>query len=475
MRFIVLSLLLLTIYSGFAQKSKVDQFFTAGSLKNTSYSIYAVDAKTGTVVCESEQKSLSTASVMKLYTTAVALDLLGPDFTFATSVYYSGSLDAKTGILSGNLLLKGGCDPAFYSAYFNDRYQDCFGYWIKQLKNCGIKKIQGNLLIDLSALDQKSIPGGWAWDDIGNYYGAGVSALSFRDNQYEIYFESSKLVDHQAKIKSIIPEMSTLSLDNKVVSSTKTGDNTIVYGAPGLWHQSIEGTIPVDQTDFVVKAAMPDPPIVAAQVFLKKLQESGVPLSGSITKQVVNDGTKRTLIATWQSPPLKDLIVPLNKESLNLYAEHILREVARRKLGEPTLAKGIEAYQQFCVDKGICSFGFFPTDGSGLSRSNALTAQTMVETMKYIYNSKNWEFFLNSLPVAGVDGTLKNSFKDTPLEKNVHAKTGSMSRVRSVAGTMKTKSGRVLLFAILLNNFDLKSPEVSQLLESILLSFYNEK
>ncbi len=477
MRYFLLSILLFCnpLLSGFAANNPVDRFFTTGSLKTASYAIYAIDANTGEKICETPQKSLSTASVMKLFTTAVALETLGPDYTFSTSLAYTGTIDPQTGTLTGNLILKGGADPAFYSSFFDDHYKDCFDNWTGQLKKSGIKEIKGQLLIDFSILDHTSIPGGWEWDDIGNYYGAGVSALTYRDNLYEIHFSSPKSAGEATTIKSIIPEIEGLELENKVHSSSKTGDHTIVYGAPGSYQQYIEGTIPVDQSDFVVKAAMPDPPVAAAKAFLKSLRESGIQLSGGINRLPANNNEKVTLLATQLSPPLKDLIVPLNKESLNLYAEHLLREVGRKSSGGPSFEKGIEAYQQFCRNKGIDTTGFYPADGSGLSRSNALTAKTLVETIKYMYDSKNREIFFRSLPVAGVDGTLKNSFKGTPLEKNVRAKTGSMQRVRSIAGTLNTRSGKTILFAVLLNNFDLTSREASKLLESILLSFYNDK
>lgn len=476
MRFLLLflSLYLHSVLSCFAQINSVDRFFNTGSLKTASCCIYAIDAKTGEKIAASEQKSLSTASVMKLFTTAVALDMLGPEFTFSTMLAYSGILDRQTGLLKGNLILKGGGDPAYYSSFFEDHYKQCFENWVAQLKKIGIKKIDGNLLLDLSALDRTSIPGGWNWDDIGNYYGAGVSALTFSDNLYDIHFYSPKTEGKPVTIQSRNPEIAGLILENKVLSSAKPGDHTIAYGAPGSLHQFIEGTIPVDQSDFVVKAAIPDPPEVAAATLLRKMREGGILLSGETVKIFSDDGSTITLLGYQLSPPLKALIVPLNKESLNLYAEHLLREIGRKNSGEPSLEKGLEAYRQFCRDKGIDDHGFFPEDGSGLSRSNALTAKTLVETMKYVYDGPMREIYFASLPVAGVDGTLRNSFKGTPLEKNLRAKTGSMARVRSIAGTLKTKNGRNILFAVMINNLDLKAAETSKLLESILMSIYND-
>jgi D-alanyl-D-alanine carboxypeptidase/D-alanyl-D-alanine-endopeptidase (penicillin-binding protein 4) len=472
---IVLLLLQFIFSQGFAGTKPVDRFFNTERLSTVSYSIYAIDAETGKIILASDQKSLSTASVMKLFTTAVAIDMLGPAFTFSTSLGYTGKIDPETGELTGDLVLKGGGDPAFYSTYFSDFYSNCFENWIRDMKTAGLKKINGRLLLDLSAMDQTSVPGGWAWDDIGNYYGAGVSALSFRDNLYEIHFASPKTEGKEVTILAKKPEIAGLSLVNKVVSSFRTGDHTIAFGAPGSLSQYIVGTIPAGNADFVVKAAMPDPPAVAARTFLSSLRENGILITGNTGILPAQDSTGRVLLSSIESPPLKELIVPLNKESLNLYAEHLLREIGRKYAGEPTIENGLKAYRQFCKDKSISDLGFFPADGSGLSRSNALSTQTLVETMKFIYDGNSRELFFGSLPVAGIDGTLKNAFKGTPLEKNVRAKTGSMERVRSLAGTMTSIDGKTILFAVILNNFDLTSQESSKLLETILLSFYNHK
>ena len=477
MRLIILIILLCCniLLEATAQNAAIDRLFASKNLSAASYSIYAIDANTGVTICETSQKSLSTASVMKLMTTAVALELLGPDYTFSTSLYYSGVIDPQTGILNGNLVLKGGGDPAFFSSFFKEHYSSCFANWVSQLKKWGIKRVKGNLILDLSSLENATIPGGWCWDDIGNYYGAGVSSLTFSDNLYDIHFSSPESVSKKTTIKNIYPEIPELKIDNKVLSSARTGDHTIVFGAPGSTSQVIEGTIPTNQSDFVVKAATPDPPLLAGRTFLRELRAEGIGISGVITKTSSEVAGSKALIGNQLSPPLKDLIVPLNKESLNLFAEHLLLEIGRRSTGEPFVSKGIEAYHLFCKNKGIDTVGFFPADGSGLTRSNALTARTLVETMKYMYDGKNGVYFFDALPIAGVDGTLRNSFKGTPLEKNMKAKTGSMARVRSIAGLMKTKSKKNLLFAILINNFDLTSSETTKLLESILMSFYNDQ
>lgn len=462
------------VIESFAEKKSVDRFFNTEKLRSASYSICAIDAISGEKICDTPPRSLSTASVMKLITTAVALDMLGPQFTFTTSLEYTGTVDTATGILKGNLYLKGGADPAFYSSWFEEHYRSCFEDWILALKKLGIRKVEGKLLTDLSALDRMSVPGGWAWDDIGNYYGAGVYALSYRDNLYEIHFASSPDPGAAVSIRNRNPDIEGLSLENRVVGSTIGGDQTIVYGAPGGYDQYVEGTIPVGQADFIVKAAMPDPPSVAAAAFLAQLKESGIQVSGSGDSGAGRNDGERMIVANIVSPALAELIVPLNKESLNLYAEHLLREIGRKFEGKPTLENGLLAYRHFLKEKSIDAAGFFPSDGSGLSRGNALTAQTLAGMLKYMYDSPNRKAFFDSLPLAGEDGTLRNSFRGTPLEKNVRAKTGSMERVRSMAGSMKTRSGKTILFAVLINNFDLSPAETSRLMETILLSFYDE-
>lgn len=477
MRLPVLSLLLCfsAFQSNFGQPASIERLFRTNKLSSASYCIYAMDARSGVPVYASEQKSLSTASVIKLFTTAVALDQLGANFTFSTSLWYTGKIDAEKRVLNGDLILRGGGDPAFYSSYFPEHYQNCFEDWILKIREKGIRQIKGNLLLDLSVMPEANLPDGWCWDDIGNYYGAGVSPLTFNDNSFEIHFSSAKVEGIAATIHSISPEISGWQPLNHVKSSLRSGDHTIVYAAPGSLTPRLEGTIPTNQADFVVKASLPDPAIAAGNALRKKITESGILMKGKVVKMNSTTNSSPIFLAEKLSPPLKDLIVPLNKESLNLFAEHLLCEIGRKHSGEPSLSKGIEAYLQFCKEKNIDDSGFFPNDGSGLSRSNALTAKTLTETLYRMAQSSDSSTFFASLPIAGVDGTLKNAFKGTPLEKNVVAKTGSMARVRSLSGKLTTRNHRTLLFTILINNFDLTSAEMARLLESILNLLYEEQ
>ena len=347
------------------------------ALKNAGVSAYLIDAESGSVVYATPQVSMVPASVMKVVTSAAALEILGPEYKFHTQIGFSGKMNSITGELNGNLVLKGGCDPAFYSEYFTDHYKGTFEEWCNALKQAGIKKIQGDILVDLSKMEGVLVPGGWQWDDLGNYYGAGVSALTYSDNCYKIHFSSPAEAGKCVSITSTEPQMDSLRLRNSILSSEVNRDLANVIGAPGSFSQEVEGTIPVGRSDFAVKASMPNPAGIAANEFCNVLKNNGISISGKVfcVNKSVGDGF--TLISDKSSPPLKKLIVPLNHESLNLYAEHLLREIGRAKKDSSELDKSLVALKEFWLEKNVYLDGFYPTDGSGLSRSNGICTQTL--------------------------------------------------------------------------------------------------
>ena len=442
------------------------------ALANAGYSVYAMDATSGRVIFSTTQVSLVPASVMKIVTTSTALEILGADFKFHTQLGYKGKINAGTGILEGDLILKGGGDPAFYSSYFPEHYKGTFETWAAALVKAGIKTIHGDIDVDVSCLEGWSIPGGWPWDDIGNYYGAGVSGLSYSDNYYKILFSSPAEPGQPVKISSILPSIDGLVLTNKVVSSSVNRDVAYIYGAPGSFNQIVEGSIPKGRTDFAVKASMPDPAKIAAIEFVKVLRNNKIGFVGKVLINNLLPITDFVQIADKVSPPLSDLIVPLNKESVNLFAEHLLREIGRARKGSSSIDSSLVAVSDFWKEKKIYLKGFYPTDGSGLSRSNGFCARTLAEILRYMYLSGNSEVFFNSLPIAAKDGTLQFVFKGTKLENNLRAKTGSMTRVRSLAGIFTNQAGKKVIFAVLTNNFEGNQSTAGKVMENLLNELY---
>ncbi len=468
MKQIILFLLLVTFFPVvFAQPTSLKGL----ALQYAGYSVYAIDADNAEVLFETPQVSLVPASVMKVVTTAAALEILGPGFQFHTQIGYVGKISSSDSILNGNLVIAGGCDPAFYSEYFPDHYNGTYQEWALALSQAGIHSIHGDLIVDLSRLDGASIPGGWLWEDIANYYGAGVSALTYADNCYKIHFSSQNMPGKPVLIAGISPVMDSLHLINNVVSAETNRDLTVVYGAPGSYNQWIEGTIPKGHADFVIKAATPNPACTAAVELVRILESNGIKLSGKI--RLVNKKTEDfVLIADKASPSLQELIIPLNRESINLFAEHLLREIGRAQKGSSALPESLEALKDFWVDKGIFTNGFYPTDGSGLSRSNGVCSRTLAEVIRYMHRSVNRDVFFNSLPVAGQSGTLQNAFKGSHLENNLLAKTGSMTRVRSLTGIFTNQRGIKVVFAVITNNFDGTQSVIGHAFEGLLNELY---
>ena len=433
-------------------------------LENAGICIAVADLQSGETLVKSEpQQSLAPASILKVLTTATALEVFGPDFQFNTTFGYSGIIRNDT--LLGDLQIIGGGDPTLGSKYFpeNNYFLED---WIKTLKSKNIRVITGNLVLDGTIYESQMIPNTWIWEDIGNYYGAGASGICLHDNMYEIHLSSEPMADRPTKIIKINPDIPDLDLRNEVLSSDINSDQAYVFGSPLETNRIIRGTIPKGKPDFVVKASVPDPAALMAHEFRKRLAESNISLSG-INKY--EKATQTSILSVNQSPKLREIIRVTNRESVNLFAEHFLKHLAFQKYGLGTTVDGCKFVTEFWKNKGLDMDGFFMNDGSGLSRFNAITAEQMVSVLNYMKKTSAYsEDFYQSLPMAG-DGTLlKFSQQDFP-NGCLRAKSGSMTRVRCYAGYLSTITGRQLSFAFMLNNFSCSQTEAFRRIEKALV------
>ena len=465
-------LLLLFATTGKAQNSDktckdyIANWLSSKELANAGISLSVVNNSGNVVLFQTEpQISLVPASIMKLVTTATALEVLGPDFRFKTTLSYSGIIRNDT--LFGDLQIIGGGDPTLGSAYFPKtiNFQD---EWIKSLQQSNIKFITGNLVIDAGIYESQMIPGSWAWEDLGNYYGAGASGISVYDNLYEIHLNSPKIADRPTQIVKIFPEIPNLELQNEVRSSDINSDQAYVFGSPEDSRRVIRGTIPKGKADFVVKASMPDPSALLASKFRKKLSIAGICFPG-VTKYEKAKSEIFSQLSVIHSPPLRDIIKVTNHESVNLFAEHLLKHLAFQKTGLGATKDGCKFVVQFWKDKGLDMTGFFMNDGSGLSRFNSITSSQMVFILNYMKNqSEHSNDFIQSLPTAGL-GTLTVFRSENFPDQQLRAKSGSMTRVRCYAGYLTAQSGRQLSFTIMLNNFSCSQSEATRKIEEVLI------
>jgi len=449
-------------------QQKMSGWKTDLGLSTASVCLAVSDNRTGEVLIKSEpQQSLVPASILKLITTATALEVFGPDFRFETSLTTSGIIRNDT--LIGDLQIIGGGDPTLGSMYFpeNNHFMED---WIKELKSKNIKVIRGNLILDATICESQSIPNTWIWEDIGNYYGAGASGISVYDNQYDIHLTSGKEAGMPTTVRQIDPEIPDLELQNEVLSSDINSDQAYVFGSPMEYRRVIRGTIPKNKSDFVVRASMPNPSAILANEFMKKLTANGISISGVTKFEKAHDVDNLSLVLSInQSPPLRELIKVTNYESVNLFAEHLLKHLAFRNSGLGTTKDGCKFIVEFWKAKGLDMNGFFMNDGSGLSRFNAITAIQMVNILDYMKTKSIYSNdFYESLATVG-KGTL-NGFRNTNFPNQcLHAKSGSMTRVRSFAGYLTTDSKRELSFSIMLNNFSCSQTEATKKIEEILV------
>jgi D-alanyl-D-alanine carboxypeptidase/D-alanyl-D-alanine-endopeptidase (penicillin-binding protein 4) len=452
------------------QEKALDLLLSDSSLSGASVSLCILDAGSGVPVYEYNPfKGMMPASTMKLITTSAALGLLGPEYVFTTKLGYSGNLNKRSGKLNGDIVITGGGDPALGSPYFKGHYGDFINKWISEIRKAGIREISGNIIVDDSRYDYEPVPSKWLWEDIGNYYGAGACGLSVFDNTYEIHLKTGG-PGTVPQITGIVPGEVSVELTNQLRAEGDS-DNGYVYAAPHSNQGWISGTVPVNQNDFVLRASIPDPPLLLARILRNRLDSAGIAVTGKpTTSRIENQTSMNTeIISRITSPSLDSILIILNHESVNLYAEHLAKELGRIFLNNGSTKSGADIILNYIEEVGIPVEGIFIEDGSGLSPFNAVNARVMASMLFYMKNKSAFfhEFFM-SLPEAGKAGTLSGYFRDPVFESRMRAKSGSITRVRCYAGYLETISGKELSFCIMINNYSGPSRRIISGIEEIL-------
>ena len=445
----------------------LENVLNAENMKPASSSFLIKNADDGKIVLQHRaEKAATPASLAKIITTATALEILGGDFRFETCLEYDGKLD-KNGILNGNLYIRGGGDPTLGSQFIDNA--DFLPEWIEAVKKTGIKIIKGNVIADASLCSDEGISPKWNWEDIGNHYATGVYALNVNDNSCTVTLKSGR-VGTTAEIVKVQPSIPGLSLLSQVKASSISYDSAYAYGAPLLNERIIRGAIPARRSEFPIRIDMPNPPLYLAQLVTNSLVENGIKINGKAECSFQKNVNPKRLIYSHYSAPLSEIVKEINHRSINLYAECVLLRLAVHEKGQGDAVSGISIIKNFWKSKNIDVSPLFLYDGSGLSSSNAVPAEFLVDVLQYMYaKSANKDIFIASLPVAGESGTVKNLLKGTALEGKVCAKSGTIGGVQSYAGYIVWKD-KTYAFALIVNHFSGKRKEIIKHLESVLLS-----
>ncbi|MGE0560525.1 MAG: D-alanyl-D-alanine carboxypeptidase/D-alanyl-D-alanine-endopeptidase [Flavobacteriales bacterium] len=455
-------------------KTELNNLLLDADLKNATISFSAIDLNTKQVVAElNPLQSVVPASVTKLITTATAIELLGADFQFTTSIYYNGYIDSVHHILHGNIVIRGGGDPALGSDRYEKHYGNFMSDWVNAIKALGIDSINGKVIGDASYFNEQMIPSTWIWGDVGNYYGAGPSGLSIYENTCTIDFVSGSSNGDSTYISCVKPFIPDLEIENFVKSKNTNKDESYFFGGPYQNNKMVKGGIPLNRTDFSVKSSLPDPAFLASYELTIELIKNGVGVAqqnSTVRIEKNKDSSKsETLITELKSPRLIDLIKLTNYYSINLYAEHFMNQIGVTKYGSGDTESSTQATQEFWKQKGIDISGMYLNDGSGLSRFNSYSAKHLVDILVYMKSSKNFGQFYTSIPVVGKSGTVRSLGVNSAAEGNTRLKSGYMTRVRSYAGYCTTKSNKELAFSIMVNNFNCSPSEMKKKLEKIII------
>jgi D-alanyl-D-alanine carboxypeptidase/D-alanyl-D-alanine-endopeptidase (penicillin-binding protein 4) len=420
--------------------------------KYASVSLTVLDAKTGEqVFAVNPNMGLATASTLKTITTITAFNLLGKDFQYQTRFGYSGVISAD-GTLNGDVIIKGAGDPTLGSWRYEGTHENhILTLMVDALKNAGIKKINGRIIGDDSVFGSQTIPEGWIWMDVGNYYGAGTSGLCWRENQFDIKLKTGR-IDSPISILREVPDVPYLTFKSELVNApSNTGDNAYAFLPVGGKLMYLRGTYAEDQNKKSISVAMPDPAYDAAFRLNDTLKRLGILVSNdpestnTLTAKGLQTPQIATNLTTILSPQLSQIIFWLNQKSINLYAEQLLKTIAWKAGKQPSTQNGVEVEQDFWKARGIDPPSLNIVDGSGLSPGDRVTTLTMATILQSAKTATWFPDFYESLPTYN----------------NMKMKSGSILNVLTYAG-YQTYTGRELCFSIMVNNFNGSSREIKE-------------
>ena len=459
-------------------KAEIDHLISDPAFASATWGVYIESPdKREVLYRHNENKLLIPASNMKLFTTATALVRFGPNFKYKTRLYYDGTL--SYGTLNGNLIIRGSGDPTISGRYNGNNITGTFQEWADSLKAMGITEITGDIIGDDDYFDDVGMGYGWSWDDEPYYYSAHTSGLSFNDNTVDVRIAPGEKVGDKAIIELDPPTKYVTIINN--IKTTKA-DSTLYYD----FSRSPDGNIfrfwgkfPISRkakTDWI---SVRNPTLYTATVVKETLESAGISVGGK-AKDVDDisskpDYDKLQTVAVYSSPPMSRMIRTVNKSSQNFYAEQLLKTIGKEYNHEGSASAGVKSVKSLLSGIGIDANGIKIVDGSGLSRMNIVTTRQVATLLRYMRGHKYFDSYYESLPIAGVDGTIRHRMIGTNAQRNLRAKTGYVSYVRALSGYVTTTEGEDIIFSFIVNHYDVPTSMANELQNRIgvILSNYS--
>lgn len=487
-------------------------------LNRAHWGIDVVDLDTGKALySQNSDQFFLPASNAKLFTTAAALAIAGPDYRFRTTVEAEGKVD-ENGRLLGDLAIIGRGDPNISGRVLpyalktqrTPPHTQILEEMADQVARNGLKSVDGDLIGDDTFYAFERYAEGWAWDDLQWIDGAPVSALTFNDN---VVFVNVLPAEHPGDkaVVTVEPETSYYELDNRVVTSSVGVPKRVgIHRDPGSKKIVLWGSLPLGDAGMKEPMSIEDPAEFVAQLFRTMLERRGITIRGKARARhgegaeffdqqiprmpnasatgtasaVVNPATAAStqaqeppdlslassnkVLAEHFSAPLLDDIRVTNKVSENLHAELALRLAGKLRGDGGSFEGGVAAVKQFLLQAGLKDDEFTFLDGSGLSRRDLVTPAATVQLLIYAARQPWGPAFEESLPVSGVDGSLSDRFQKTPVAGLIHAKTGSLSHVNALSGYGQTQAGKRFVFSIFCNDHNLPGNKAVAAIDAVM-------
>lgn len=444
----------------------VDSVVAAPMWRNARLGILVVDPETGdTLVSHDADRLFMPASNQKLLTGAIATTVLGPAFRWRTPVLLHGTQRGRT--FHGNLYIQGSGDPSISDALRGGRASAAFDEAIAALAARGIRRLSGRVLPLGDAFPGLSTGYGWAWDDFDAAYSAAVDELLFNEGELYVTVQAGRRVGAPVRATTAptrrYPAVRVEAVTRDSAAPAPGGLPPRLRAAyDSIGHTLvITGTLPLgDSTRLTVAYRHPNDAFVAA--FTESLAAQRIAVAGQRVAHRDTAGRAYDTLAVIESPPFAEVLARMEKPSQNQMAELFFRTVALQQTGSGSADSAQAVGARTLASWGITAADAAYRDGSGLSRHDYVTPRAVVRVLDAMHRSPHAALFRESLPVAGVDGTIRNRMRGTPAAGNVRAKTGTLDKARALSGYVTTADGRTLLFAMLMNNFTVPNRDVEQ-------------
>lgn len=450
-------------------------------MRGASFSLVVKDVQDGkTIYRYDADRLMSPASVLKTVSTATALEVLGEDYRYPTTLEYDGTL--RDGILDGNLYIKGSGDPSLGSSHFAPGEKAFLTTWIAALREAGVRQITGSVISDEGIFDTEGSSVKWLREDMGNYYAPGSYGVSVFDNMYRLSLQTGP-AGTRPSIKGTEPDIPSIRFKNYLKALPVSSDSAYIIGTPLDDVRYLYGVLPANREQYVLKGDIPDPALFMAQYLTARLQREGIQVDGApscrrieVEQDRWKEQERRELVTTY-SPPLREIASVCNHVSHNLFADALLKTVGlrykpRRNQVISSFGRGIEVVKMHWEDKGLDAFPLKMSDGSGLAPADKVSAAFIADMLVYMATeSAASDAFVASLPQAGVDGSVRNFLKGTKLQGKARLKSGGITGVRCYAGYI-THDGRTYAVAVFSNNYSCRMSQMTGGLEKLLLQLF---